>query len=230
MFDDKEKPVDMFAETETESPRVSVPPQPSAGVPPKVMPLSQQNDGSSFITKKNIVIAGISVFALGLGAVGVQFFLYSAQSGVSQPVIKNEPQAQTTELVQPLPPQPTDTNQGFPTPDQGFESAPMTAPGIQSGDGASLPQSPEQPSAGLGAPDGELVPLSAEPASPESVPNGDADADGLTDDKELLFGTNPVSPDTDGDSYQDGEEVQNGYNPLGPGKMTDEQKTKLGVQ
>lgn len=72
----------------------------------------------------------------------------------------------------------------------------------------------------------------------------DSDGDGLTDDEELLYGTNPLlvdtdgdglsdyeeiviyktnplNPDTDGDGFTDGEEVNNGYNPNGPGLLTD---------
>lgn len=71
----------------------------------------------------------------------------------------------------------------------------------------------------------------------------DADSDGLTDDQELIYGTdssktdtdadgltdfvevnvyktNPLVADTDGDSYPDGQEVTNGYNPNGAGKLT----------
>jgi len=76
----------------------------------------------------------------------------------------------------------------------------------------------------------------------EVEPPLDTDGDGLTDDEELVLGTNvnavdsdrdglsdkeevefyksnPLSPDTDGDSYLDGDEVKNGYDPLGPGRL-----------
>lgn len=42
----------------------------------------------------------------------------------------------------------------------------------------------------------------------------DTDGDKLTDDEEILFGTNVNQPDTDQDSYLDGSEVMNLYNPL----------------
>jgi hypothetical protein len=35
----------------------------------------------------------------------------------------------------------------------------------------------------------------------------DCDGDGLTDDQELLFGTDPCNPDTDGDGRNDGDEL-----------------------
>jgi hypothetical protein len=52
-----------------------------------------------------------------------------------------------------------------------------------------------------------------------SINAQDTDDDGLTDELETLFGTDPANPDTDGDGYKDGEEVENGYNPLGEGKL-----------
>lgn len=44
----------------------------------------------------------------------------------------------------------------------------------------------------------------------------DADQDGLSDEEEKIFGTNPLIKDTDGDSYNDGIEVESGYDPLKP--------------
>lgn len=51
------------------------------------------------------------------------------------------------------------------------------------------------------------------------VPPGgpiDSDGDGLTDDQELLLGTDPFNPDTDGDGLLDGTEVDIGTDPLNP--------------
>lgn len=44
--------------------------------------------------------------------------------------------------------------------------------------------------------------------------NLDTDNDGLTDEDEIIYGTDPHNRDTDGDGYPDGEEVAGGYNPL----------------
>lgn len=44
----------------------------------------------------------------------------------------------------------------------------------------------------------------------------DADQDGLSNDEERLYGTNPHQVDTDGDGYSDGTEIKSGYDPLKP--------------
>ncbi|MFH0969783.1 MAG: hypothetical protein V1804_04705 [Patescibacteria group bacterium] len=44
----------------------------------------------------------------------------------------------------------------------------------------------------------------------------DSDQDGLSNDEEKTYGTDPYNPDTDGDGYSDGIEVKSGYNPLKP--------------
>ena len=50
----------------------------------------------------------------------------------------------------------------------------------------------------------------------------DTDSDGLTDDQELLYYTDPLVADTDGDGYLDGREVDAGYSPLAPLKRMHE--------
>ncbi len=45
----------------------------------------------------------------------------------------------------------------------------------------------------------------------------DDDRDGLSNAKEIIYGTDPLNPDTDNDSYTDGNEVKHGYDPLLPG-------------
>lgn len=47
----------------------------------------------------------------------------------------------------------------------------------------------------------------------------DADGDGLTNEEEETWGSDPFAEDTDGDGYLDETEVVNGYNPDGTGKL-----------
>lgn len=50
----------------------------------------------------------------------------------------------------------------------------------------------------------------------------DTDKDGLTDYEEVsVYHTNPLKSDTDGDGVSDGQEVRQGTNPLGPGTLRD---------
>jgi len=44
----------------------------------------------------------------------------------------------------------------------------------------------------------------------------DSDQDGLSNEEEKLYGTDPNNPDTDNDGYSDGVEVKSGYDPLKP--------------
>lgn len=44
----------------------------------------------------------------------------------------------------------------------------------------------------------------------------DSDQDGLSNEEEALYKTDPLNKDTDGDGYMDGVEVQGGYDPLKP--------------
>ena len=61
--------------------------------------------------------------------------------------------------------------------------------------------------------------LAALPARAAPV---DTDTDGLIDDLEVAFQTDPARPDTDGDGFSDGLEVEQGYSPVSalPVKLT----------
>ncbi len=48
----------------------------------------------------------------------------------------------------------------------------------------------------------------------DTLGDGDADDDGLSDEEELAFGTDPLRADSDGDGLEDGDERDAGSNPL----------------
>jgi lipoprotein-anchoring transpeptidase ErfK/SrfK len=59
--------------------------------------------------------------------------------------------------------------------------------------------------------------LSASDAQADQIDFGsgiDSDKDGLQDELELKYGTDPQKFDTDQDTYNDGEEISHGYDPL----------------
>ncbi|MBU1202733.1 hypothetical protein KKH39_01680 [Patescibacteria group bacterium] len=56
----------------------------------------------------------------------------------------------------------------------------------------------------------------------QAVMIADSDGDGLVDDLEGYYGTDPNNSDSDGDGYSDGMEINNGYDPLGPGALVRE--------
>ena len=55
----------------------------------------------------------------------------------------------------------------------------------------------------------------------------DPDQDGLSNEDELKYGSDPSNPDTDGDGYNDGAEVRSGYDPTipAPGDKLDTEET-----
>ncbi|MFZ2187301.1 MAG: hypothetical protein WAV46_01600 [Candidatus Moraniibacteriota bacterium] len=59
----------------------------------------------------------------------------------------------------------------------------------------------------------------------------DSDQDGLSNDEEKLYGTDPMKKDTDGDGYSDGIEVESGYDPLrhAPGDKIIKEGKKTGT-
>ncbi len=58
---------------------------------------------------------------------------------------------------------------------------------------------------------------SLQQTSPLPAADEDADKDGLNNQQEVIWGSDPFNPDTDGDGFKDGEEVNSGHNPLVPG-------------
>lgn len=58
-----------------------------------------------------------------------------------------------------------------------------------------------------------LLDAAPPPAPLLAPPQPDRDADGLPDNLETIYRTNPLNKDTDGDGYLDGSEVANGFDP-----------------
>ena len=72
-----------------------------------------------------------------------------------------------------------------------------------------------------GLSDEEEIQFSTDPTMP------DTDSDGLFDREEVYsFKTDPLNPDSDGDGFFDGAEVKTGYDPLGPGRLIDKLPTE----
>lgn len=78
-----------------------------------------------------------------------------------------------------------------------------------------------------GSPAGELPepPPDEEPQAPPPMPDviappqfdaGDFDGDGLSDDREMIWGTSPMDADTDRDGISDGKEAVSGTSPTNP--------------
>lgn len=58
----------------------------------------------------------------------------------------------------------------------------------------------------------------------------DSDKDGLTDEMELKFGTDPNNPDSDGDGFKDLREIDWAYNPLSTSSDRMSQKIEINLK
>ncbi|MDP3770922.1 MAG: hypothetical protein Q8R16_01320 [bacterium] len=83
------------------------------------------------------------------------------------------------------------------------------------------------PTSSTESPDGTDAPAGAfpgafgddDPDAAGGLGSADVDSDGLTDELEARYGSDPRQSDTDGDGFSDGSEVEQGYSPTGPGRL-----------
>jgi|688.fasta_scaffold02231_8 gliding motility-associated-like protein len=94
--------------------------------------------------------------------------------------------------------------------------------GLNSADEAVANTNPADPDTDDdGINDGDEVANNTDPLNPcdpniNALGSNDCDNDGLTNDQEILAGTNNDNPDTDGDNVNDGDEVNAASDPLNP--------------
>lgn len=69
----------------------------------------------------------------------------------------------------------------------------------------------------------------ATPTLEENLLTKDSDGDGLSDQDEIIYGTNPFEKDTDGDGYVDGEEATTKHDPLDSNDRPSSHQGSLGA-
>lgn len=67
----------------------------------------------------------------------------------------------------------------------------------------------------------EMLDLSNRKKGQKIIPT-DTDNDGLPDEDEIKYKTDPNNPDTDGDGFLDSDEIKRGFNPNGEGLLNED--------
>jgi hypothetical protein len=158
--------------------------------------LTKPESGSWFVGRKKIVVIALGGSVL-LCIIGVSAWYYVSKATSQLAVVPTE------QVKVPIP----DRVPEVVLPEEVIDSATTTV----------ASEEVEQPEVSIP----EIEPVSFPRILLIDAP--DTDADELTDDEEVLFGTNQDVWDTDKDGYYDGQEVANLYNPngLAPVKLID---------
>lgn len=231
-----QEPIDIFSEADA-----------SAPVAGEIMEEGVRAGGGFPV--KIIAIAVGAVVALGAVGAGVYFFVFNRPTPLPAPIEEIAPIEES--VIEETPVEEQAAIEEIPSAPETLETQPVPTPsaGVPEGVTGALEADPlvtgepfpasAQPA--IGAPSALSVPPTQVPA-PTSVPTVDTDGDGLTDEEERGYGTDPsvvdtdndglsdreevevyktspLNSDTDGDGFSDGTEVKNGYNPNGSGKL-----------
>lgn len=175
-------------------------------------------------SKVFLVVGGILVVAV-IAGIGLWFFrAFMMNGGESVPTTTPAPATQQRDAAEEA-----QTVDSFDFDD--FDVAPVVTEGddtdsLEAGVVADSPTSDVVPPAPVAVEDGledsdndglsdeEEIDYGTDPN------NADSDNDGLSDREELeQWGTDPLNADTDGDTYEDGSEIENGYDPKGAGRL-----------
>lgn len=152
-----------------------------------------------FKNHKFIIVAGGVVFVLIIGAFA---FYYIRQANVARQKFAQKPTPAPVVEPTPTPPPPASVEVATSTEE-------VTPPVVTS--------APVQPPFSI------IFPFK------NYTKTMDTDNDGLTDEEEKIYGTDPALPDTDSDGFLDTLEIQNLYNPIGfkPVRLFDSGKVKI---
>lgn len=204
MFDEKNQPVDIFAEVDKDAP--AIPRQPVMTNEPV------ERHGPS-----RLLLLAVVLFVLGLGGGGYYLFvLKKAPEQTTQiPNVNEVGGVDTNVPVTGTTPDPSvngEVNAVVPVniPEPIINTSPQPTEPVQPPEPVQAPTDSDND----GLSDEEEIALGTNPQA------ADTDSDGLSDRDEVrIYGTDPKNPDTDGDTFQDGEEVRGGYDPRGPGRL-----------